>query len=321
MPLRVVFFGTPAFAVPTLERLIASSHQVVGVVTQPDRPRGRGHRLAASEVKACALAHAVPVFQPTRLKDGTAAAWLQALAPDLGVVAAYGRLLPQALLDLPRLGMINVHASLLPRWRGAAPIHRAVIAGDAETGVTIMRVVLALDAGPTLGRVVVPIGPDETSGQLEQRLAVAGARLLAETVDRLSEGPVPETVQPDAGMTYAPRLERSDSPIDWHRPALEIHNTIRGLQPWPQAAAWLAGKRLLIRRSAVDTASTNAEPAPPGTILAAHGDDLVVATAGGRLRLIELQPEGRPAQATRAFLNGHRLEVGDLFEPPPPATP
>lgn len=321
MPLRVVFFGTPAFAVPTLERLIGSSHRVVGVVTQPDRPRGRGHRVAASEVKQCALAHAVPVFQPTRLKDGTAAAWLAALEPDLGVVAAYGRLLPQALLDLPRLGMINVHASLLPRWRGAAPIHRAVIAGDVETGVTIMRVVLALDAGPMLARVVVPIGPDETSGQLEPRLGDAGALLLADTVDRLAAGAVSETPQPDEGMTYAPRLERSDSPINWHRPAAEIHNQIRGLQPWPQAAAWLGGKRLLLRRSSVRPVATDARAAPPGTILAAHGDDLVVATGDGPLHLVQLQPEGRPAQATRAFLNGHRLVPGDRFESPPTAAP
>lgn len=317
MPLRVVFLGTPAFAVPTLDRLIASPHSVVGVVTQPDRPRGRGQRVAPSPVKQRALLDGVPVFQPLRLKDGTAAEWLQALKPDLAVVAAYGRLLPQGLLDLPRLGMINVHASLLPRWRGAAPIHRAVMAGDAETGITIMRVVLALDAGPMLAQVALPIGPDETSDHLEGRLADVGAALLITTVDRLAAGPVPEVAQEESAVTLAPRLERRESPIDWSHSATQVHNQIRGLQPWPQAATWLGGRRLLVRRSAVAEADWTTESAAPATIVAAARDDFIVATGSGLVRILELQLEGRPPQPVRAFLNGHPVTTGQCFDPDP----
>src|SRR4029453_5286238 len=188
MGLRVLFFGTPAFAVPTLERLIASSHTVAGVITQPDRPRGRGQRVQPEAVKRSAVAHDLPVIQPERLKDESLLHELRALDADLGVVAAYGRILPAALLALPRLGLINVHASLLPRWRGAAPVHRAILAGDRTTGVTIMRVVQALDAGPMLARVETPIEPEDTSAGLEARLATAGADLLVEVVDRLGAG-------------------------------------------------------------------------------------------------------------------------------------
>src|SRR5438046_1146996 len=253
MTLRVLFFGTPGFAVPTLTALAHSAHRVVGVVCQPDRPRGRGQTIRPEAVKRAALELGLPILQPERLKDPALLDSLAALQPDLGVVAAYGKLLPQTLLDLPRLGFVNVHASLLPRWRGAAPIHRAILAGDDRTGVTIMRVVLALDAGPMLARVDTSIDPDERSVDLEPRLASLGASLLRDTVDRISRGPVDEAPQDGSQATYASRLERSESATNWAQPAHVIHNRIRGLQPWPLASTSLAGRRLLLLRSRVES--------------------------------------------------------------------
>ncbi|HET9372414.1 MAG TPA: methionyl-tRNA formyltransferase [Vicinamibacterales bacterium] len=312
--MRVIFFGTPAFAVPTLDALVAAGHDVVGVVTQPDRPRGRGQKVQPSEVKARALEHGLPVLQPDRLREPAMLDSMRALGPDLGVVAAYGRILPQSLLDLPRLGMLNVHASLLPRWRGAAPVHRAVLAGDAETGVTIMRVVLQLDAGPMLAREKTDIGGSETSGELEGRLAIIGGRLLATVVDGLRAGTVEEIAQDEALVTYAKRLERSESPIDWRRSATEVHNQIRGLQPWPLASTMLGGKRLLLRRAEVERGVTGS----PGTIVGVDHSAIHVAAGTGAVRILELQPEGRPVMTAHAFANGHRVAVGARFETPAP---
>ena len=311
MALRVAFFGTPDFAVPTLERLHASSHIVAGVITQPDRPRGRGHKLTPSPVKAVAVSHGLTVLQPERIRSDEFMQAFRELRADLGVVAAYGKLLPANLLAIPRMGMVNVHASLLPRWRGAAPIHRAVMAGDRETGVTIMRVVEALDAGPMLAHVAVPIGPDATSADVERSLADVGARLLVETLDRLGAGEILELPQDESLVTYAKRLERAESQVDWARPAAAVHNQIRGLQPWPLAAAVLHGKRLLLLRS--DVASDDANDAPPGTVIAVEPDALVVATAPGAIRLRDVQPDGRAAMPVRAFLSGHRVQTGDVF--------
>jgi methionyl-tRNA formyltransferase len=249
VPLRLVFFGTPAFAVPTLLALASSRHTVVAVVTQPDRPRGRGHKISASPVKAATANLGIPTFQPEQLKDAAFASAFRGLAPDLGVVAAYGKILPVDLIDQPRLGMINVHASLLPRWRGAAPIHRAILADDTVTGVTIMRIVKALDAGPMLAAEDTPIDPNETSAHLEMRLAAIGAELAVRMIDDLARGPVPEIAQDDARAVYAARLERADSRLDFARPARDVHNTIRGLHPWPLASAVLHGKRLALLES------------------------------------------------------------------------
>ena len=311
MPLRIVFFGTPRFAVPTLEALRAAGHTIAAVITQPDRPRDRGHKVHASAVKAAAEQYGTSVLQPERLKAAEFLSAYQALDADLGVVAAYGRLLPQVVIDGPRLGLLNVHGSLLPRWRGAAPVHRAILAGDLTTGVTIMRVVLALDAGPMLAQDAVAIDPDETSVDLEDRLAHVGARLLVESVEDLAAGRAIETPQPDMGITYAARLERADSPIDWARPARVIHNQIRGLHPWPLATTSLGGQRLIVRRSVVDQEVDQTAAEPPGTIVEARGDRLVVAATPGRLRLLELQPEGRRAMDARAFINGARPHEGD----------
>jgi methionyl-tRNA formyltransferase len=312
MALRVIFFGTPAFAVPSLRALSDSPHAVVAVVTQPDRPRGRGHKPQPEAIKRTADSEGLRIMQPQRLKD---AAWLNevvALQPDLAVVAAYGRLLPQQLLDIPRLGFINVHASLLPRWRGAAPVHRAILAGDRETGITIMRVVLALDAGPMLARESTAIDRDETSVELEARLAAIGGRLTRSVVDRLEYEAIPAEPQDDTQATYAAKLERADGRLDWHVPALAVHNRIRGLQPWPLAAVQWYGRRLLLLRSVVE--HQESVPQPPGTVIAATHDGLLVAAQPGVVRVLELQPEGRRTMTIRDFLNGARMQTGDRLE-------
>ena len=316
MGFRIVFFGTPAFAVPTLDALVRTSHQVVAAVTQPDKPRGRGHQFLPSPVKAAAIDHGIPVLQPDRLKQEPFVAAFQDLQADIGIVAAYGKILPQSLLDTPRLGMINVHASLLPRWRGAAPIHRAVLAGDEETGITIMRMVQALDAGASLAQGSVSIGPEETSADLEGRLAQLGAGLLVETLERLLEGGVTETPQDENGVTYASRLERHESRVDWTRPARDIHNQIRGLQPWPLAAAVLGGKRLLLLGSE-RVAGGHVDARQPGTIVSSGAAGLEVSTGDEVLRIVRIQPEGKAVMSVRDFLNGHRVQPGDRFDPLP----
>ncbi len=314
MPPRVAYFGTPRFAVPALTALIGANHHVVGVVTQPDRPRGRGQHVSSSPVKMVAEEHRIPTLQPTRLRDAAFVDVFRAWQPDIAVVAAYGRLLPQAVLDIPRRGFINIHASLLPRWRGAAPIHRAILAGDTVTGITIMRVVLALDAGPSIARVSIDIDADETSDALEARLSAAGADLLIQTIDDVIEERAVEIPQDESGVTHAARVDRRDSPIDWSRPAALIHNQIRGLHPWPLAETHLGGRRVIVRRSHVE--STDAAHAAPGTIVEAVHDRLIIATGAGSLRLTELQPEGRRAMDARAFINGVHVHAGLRFDAP-----
>ena len=308
--LHVVFFGTPAFAVPTLDALRASRHTVVAVVTQPDRPRGRGHKVSDAPVKARALQAELPVLQPSTLKDPSFLAELAALEADIGVVAAYGKILSETVLATPRLGMVNVHASLLPRYRGAAPVHRAIIAGERETGVTIMRVVKALDAGPMLAESRRPIGPDETSEEVERDLAELGAPLLVATLDRLASGTSRETPQDDSASTYAPRLTKEDGAIDWGWTAFRIHNLVRGLHPWPHAYTFLQGARIILRRT---SPVIGCSVAAPGEVVHAHGDDLRVSTGDGGIHLAELQVEGKRPMSAREFLAGHRLRAGDRF--------
>jgi methionyl-tRNA formyltransferase len=313
--LRVLFFGTPDFAVATLDALLRSRHAVVAAVTQPDRPRGRGQRVSESPVKRRAIEAAVPVLQPDRLKDEAFLDQLRAWRADVGVVAAYGKILTDAVLAIPRLGMVNVHASLLPRYRGAAPVHRSIIAGDTETGVTIMRVVKALDAGPMLATARRPIGPDDTSDAVEQDLAQIGARLLVATLEELTAGRVQEVAQDDAQATYAPRLTKDDGKVDWAWPAARLHNLIRGLHPWPHAFTFVRGERVILHRSAPQIGGADAAAA--GTILSAHGDVLSVATGDGVLRLLEIQAEGKRPMRVRDFLAGHPLTAGDRFAPLP----
>jgi methionyl-tRNA formyltransferase len=311
--MRVVFFGTPEFAVPSLTAVTTSMHQVVAVVTQPDKPRGRGQKVTPSPVKAVAIAQSIPVFQPERLRDSRLMDDLRGLTPDLGVVVAYGRILPVELLALPRLGLINVHASLLPRWRGAAPIHRAVLAGDPVTGITIMRVVQALDAGPMLRAVETPIGPNETSAALEFRLAGLGADLLVGVIDELARGPVTETPQDESRVTYAARLGRHEGAIDFSKPAVEVHNVIRGLQPWPLAAALLDSRRVRLLESV--SSPEESSSAPPGTVIRIEPDALVVATGRGTVAIRRLQLDGRQVVSVRDFLNGHVVHSGSRFLP------
>lgn len=309
--LRVVFFGTPQFAVPTLERLLASSHVVCGVVTQPDRARGRGQKVTEGPVKTAALARAVPVLQPDRLRDPAVTDAISAWHPDLGVVAAYGKLIPDSLLGIPRHGMINVHPSLLPKYRGAAPVHRAVIAGDTLTGVTIMRVISRLDAGGIFARLTRPVGPDETSDAIETDLSQKGADLLLSVTDQIAAGTAHEEPQDDAQATYAPRLTKEEGLIDWTQPASDIHNRVRGLYPWPHAYTYLDGARLIVLKTQVETFGTEAAP---GAVIDVSRDAIHVATGdGGRLAIQELQPEGRRPMRVRDYLAGRPVTPGVRF--------
>ena len=313
--MRVVFFGTPGFAAPTLAALLESSHPVIAVVTQPDRPRGRGQRVRPEAVKSLAEQRGLAVLQPARLRDEAFLKAFRSLEPDLAVVAAYGRILPSELLKMPRLGFINVHGSVLPRWRGAAPVHRAILAGDRTTGVTIMQVVPALDAGPMLAAAETEIGRDETSAELESRLALLGATLLVSMIDRLAKGPVVATPQDERLVTYALKLERNESRIDCARPAEAVHNQIRGLQPWPLAAALLRGRRVSLLRSQV--ASVSPGETEPGRIVSLDADGIVVGTDPGAVRITSLQAEGRQVLPAREFLRGARINAGDRFDPLP----
>jgi len=314
--LRVVFFGTPEFAVPTLEALLASRHTVAGVVTQPDRPRGRGQRVSDSPVKRVALARPVPVLQPDRLKDEAFLAGLRAWQPDAGVVAAYGKILPGAVLDAPPLGLFNVHASLLPRHRGAAPVHRAVMAGDAETGVSIMRVVQALDAGGVFATAVRAIGPDDTSVEVERDLARLGAGLMLEILEGVAAGTAAETPQDERAATYAHRLRKEEGVIDWQAGAVSIHNQIRGLQPWPMAWTFLDTRRIIVARSRLVPADPGSG-ATPGAVVGVTSDAVRVQTGSGLLDILAVHPEGRRVMSARDFAAGHLTGREARFEAPP----
>jgi methionyl-tRNA formyltransferase len=317
--MKVVFFGTPRFAVPSLERLLLSPHVVVAVVTQPDRPRGRGHLPSDGPVKRVARQHQLTVLQPERLKDAAFLAAFAALAADVGVVAAYGKILPDALLAIPPRGLLNVHASLLPRYRGAAPVQRAVAAGETQTGVSIMRIVRELDAGPVLAARAEPVGRNETSESVERRLAEVGAHLLIEVLADVESGRACETPQDGRLATYAPRLSKEEGLIDWNTPAVVIHNKIRGLHPWPYAFSYLAGRRYVLLESAValpddGPRETPVRAARPGEIVEVGRSALgVAAGAGTMLRVLRIQPEGRRAMEIRDFLAGHALVPGMAF--------
>ena len=319
---KTVFFGTPQFAIPTLTRLLDSLHPVLAVITQPDRPRGRGRHLSDSPVKRLARERGVPVLQPQRMKDVAFLEEVAALGPDVGVVAAYGKILPDRLLDTPPLGIINVHASLLPKYRGAAPVHRAIVAGETETGVTIIRLVRKMDAGPMLTRGTRPIGPDETSETVEAGLAELGADLLMKTLVDLAAGRATETNQDHAAATLAPRLTKADGLVNWNASARVVHDQVRGLHPWPHAHSYMLGSRYLILRTRVieppPALPAGARAPDPGEVLEASGDRLIVATGSGTaLAIIGIQPEGRRPLPTRAFLAGHRWERGRRFQRSP----
>ena len=312
-PLRIAFFGTPEFAVPTLQKLIDSRHDVVAVVSQPDRPKGRGQKEQPTPTKVTAEAAGIAVLQPVRIRDDEFLRAVRAMGLDLGVVAAYGKILPDDLLAIPGLGMINVHASLLPEYRGAAPVHRAVIDGRIETGVTIMRVVRELDAGPMFARVTRPIGPDDTSLEVEQALAAIGGDLLLDVVERVAANTAAEEPQDHARASYAHKLTKAEGTIDWAIPAGRIHNLVRGLQPWPLVSAHLGDRRFLLHRTG---RTGDRSDAVPGTIVEAAGDRLeVVAGDGEVLRILQLQPEGRRVMTAREVLAGRAVRAGDRFRP------
>lgn len=314
--MRIVFFGTPQFAVPTLQALLGSPHTVCGVVTQPDRPRGRGQQVSESPVKALAAAHGLPVLQPDRLRDPAVADTLRDWRPALGVVAAYGKLIPESILALPPHGMINVHASLLPKYRGSAPVQRAVIDGEAETGITIMRVEKMLDTGPMLAKAKRPIGPDETADAIERDLAVLGAGLLLEVVGQIEAGTVRDELQDFMVCSYAPKVTKEEGLIDWTLPAVYIHNRVRGLYPWPHAYTYLDGVRLIVLKTRIEETPTDARP---GTVVEVSRDAIHVATGHeGRIAIEQVQREGGRPMPARDFLSGHPIAPGAFFTGPPP---
>jgi len=288
--MRIVFAGTPEFAAQHLEALLQAGYQVVAVYTQPDRPAGRGQKLMPSPVKQLALQHGLPVMQPATLRDAEAQHALAALQPDLMVVVAYGLILPQAVLDTPRLGCINSHASLLPRWRGAAPIQRAIEAGDSESGVTVMQMEAGLDTGPMLLKVRTPIGPSDTGGSLHDRLAALGAQAVVEAVARLQAGSLPGERQDDTLATYAHKLSKDEARLDWQRPAAELERLVRAFNPWPICHSSLAGDVLKVHAARLVPGQGE-----PGRILAVGKDGLTVACGTGALQLTRLQlPGGKP---------------------------
>jgi methionyl-tRNA formyltransferase len=307
--MRLVFAGTPEFAVPALDALAGAGHTLAAVLTRPDRPAGRGLAPAASPVKRAAERRGVPVLQPTTLKDEAVQARLAALAPDALVVVAYGLILPQAVLDIPRLGALNAHASLLPRWRGAAPIQRALLAGDRETGVCIMQMAAGLDTGPVLLSEAVPIAADDTAGTLHDKLAPLGARLLVAALDGLARGTLRPTPQAAEGVIYAAKIEKQESRLDWTRPAVEIERRVRAFDPTPGAAARIRGAEIKIWRAAVAAAR-----GAPGEVLGVGPDGIVVACGEGALRLEVLQRAGGKRHAAAAFQRGFPFAAGDRFE-------
>lgn len=309
--MKIVFMGTPDFAVPSLKKLVECGYEVCGVFTQPDKPKNRGMKLLPPPVKEYALSVGIPVFQPTTLRDGSALEQLRELAPDLIVVAAYGKILPVDILQLPPLGCINVHSSLLPKYRGAAPINWAILNGETETGVTIMYMAEGLDTGDMLSSSSTPIDRNESAQQLHDRLAQMGADLLPEVVEQLQAGTAVAVPQDDSLSCYAPMLSRELSPMDWNRTALELHNQVRGLTPWPSATAMVDGVRCKIVRTAlVDDTTTKV----PGTCVKADKRGLRVACGQGTvLEIMELQPDGKKAMAAHAFLLGHPLKENEMI--------
>lgn len=305
----VVFLGTPEFAVPTLEKIIAAGHHVQEVITQPDRPKGRKQELFPSPVKVAALRHNLPVYQPERIRRPESVEHLKGLAPDVMVIVGYGQIIPQSIIDIPRLGIINVHASLLPELRGAAPIQWSVARGYPRTGVTTMRIDAGLDTGDVIDEWATEIGPDETAPELSVRLAEAGATILVQTLSNLEDGTARPVPQDHARATLAPILKKEDGRIDWQSPAQQIHNLIRGFQPWPGAHTVFRGQSLHIWRARLASRRSGLAPGAlvhEGAVFATGGD-------GACLELLEVQLEGRKRMPAEIFANGHRLMQNELL--------
>ena len=302
--MKLIFMGTPDFAVPCLEALIRAGHEVTAVFTQPDKPVGRKQTLTPPAVKVCALSHGLTVYQPATLLDGEAARLMASPEPDAIIVAAYGKILPKEILDLPRFGCINVHGSLLPKYRGAAPIQWAVINGESETGITIMRMNEGLDTGDILTARAVPIGIDDTAESMFDKLSELGAEMITDALDKLEKGELTAVPQDEAQATYAPMLSKEISLIDWSQPAYRVHDLIRGLYSWPVAHTILNGKKLKILSSALSDLEGEA-----GTIISTA--PLTVACSSGSVIIKTLQLEGKKAMDSKDFLVGHKLSTGE----------
>ena len=316
--MRIVFMGTPEFAVSSLAALLRSDHTVVGVVTQPDRPKGRGQELAESPIKQLATRHKIPILQPLKMKDPGLRNSLSSWKPDLIVVAAFGRILPKVILDLPPRHCINVHASLLPKYRGAGPIQWAIIRGERETGITTMLMDEGMDTGAILLQEKIPIAPDDTAGTLSLKLADIGGRLLIETLTRLQSGTVTPRPQDDSQATMAPLLKKEDGLLDWTLSAVELANRVRGLSPWPGAYTYLGEERWVIWKAQI--LDRPAAVVPPGTIMDATKEGLAVAAGGGVLRIMEFQPANSRRMSAAQYLAGHTLTPSLRLGPSPPIT-
>lgn len=309
--MRAVFYGTPEFAVPSLEALHGIA-EIRAVICQPDKPRGRGLALTEPPVKRRAIELGLPVWQPTKLRDGVIAAQLRELQLDVALVVAYGRILPSDVLAAPRVGSLNVHASLLPKYRGAAPITWAIVRGEAETGVTLMQMDVGMDTGPMLHEERVTIGPDETQGELSTRLAQLGAAMVTAHLERAVRGDYPPRPQPEDGATLAPMLEKTHGRIDWAQPAQVVHDLIRGMNPWPGGHTTLAGKTIRVHSSRIaDPAATGAAP---GLVYLADKQGVFVGTGTGTLELLQVQPEGKRAMTAAEWVNGRGVKAGDSFQ-------
>lgn len=306
--MRILFMGTPDFAVPSLEALVNAGHDICGVFTQPDKPKNRGMKLQAPPVKEFALAHDISVFQPETVKDGSALAIIEQLQPELIAVAAYGRILPVEILEYPAFGCINVHSSLLPRYRGSAPIHWAILNGDSESGVTIMHMAKAMDAGDIIAQAATPIDPNETVETLHDRLAQMGAKLLVDVVEQIQNATATRTPQDESKVTFAPMLSRELSPLDWTRPAKCLHDQVRGLVPWPATTTDIIGAQPVKVFETELTGQTTT--AAPGTILAAGNAGIDVACGDGCvLRIKQLQAQGGKRMAAADYLRGHPITL------------
>lgn len=322
--MRIVFMGTPDFSVPALKALVEAGHQVIAVVTQPDKPKGRGKEVQMTPVKIQAMEYGIPVYQQAKVREASFVEVLKGLEADVYVVIAFGQILPKAVLELPKYGCINIHASLLPKYRGAAPIQWCVIDGERETGITTMMMDVGLDTGDMLEKAVIPIEEKETGGSLHDKLSMAGGDLILSTLKKLEEGTLVRTPQTDEGTCYAKMLTKSLGDIDWNQGAVSIERLIRGLNPWPSAYTMWNGKTIKIwaadviaGREAADFLSESGVPAEtgtaPGTVVCSDKRGLVVCTGGGLLSIRELQMEGKKRMDTPAFLRGYPIPAGDVF--------
>ena len=322
--MRIVFMGTPDFSVPALKALVEAGHQVIAVVTQPDKPKGRGKEVQMTPVKIQAMEYGIPVYQPAKVREASFVEVLKGLEADVYVGIAFGQILPKAVLELPKYGCINIHASLLPKYRGAAPIQWCVIDGERETGITTMMMYVGLDTGDMLEKAVIPIEEKETGGSLHDKLSMAGGDLILSTLKKLEEGTLVRTPQTDEGTCYAKMLTKSLGDIDWNQGAVSIERLIRGLNPWPSAYTMWNGKTIKIwaadviaGREAADFLSESGVPAEtgtaPGTVVCSDKRGLVVCTGGGLLSIRELQMEGKKRMDTPAFLRGYPIPAGDVF--------